>query len=166
MAELPDDVLMDHKTCAAQIKKWQDDGLTVGFTNGYFDIIHAGHVVHLTQMKEKCDRLVVSINSDISATLFKGPKRPINPLEARAIVLAGLKAIDAVTSHGATHKDGDNTAIEFLKMAKPDLYLKGGDYTPETLPETEIMRAFGGDVIIMPFYDGYSTTNIIKKSRA
>jgi D-beta-D-heptose 7-phosphate kinase/D-beta-D-heptose 1-phosphate adenosyltransferase len=148
----------------ALIRRWQAKGLKVGFTNGCFDILHHGHVNYLANAKEKCDRLVVGLNHDASVRLLKGPSRPINDQDARASVMAALSSVDAVVFFGAEEEGQDNTPAPLLEILKPDLLMKGGDYTVDQLPEAKVVLFYGGQVEIMPLYEGYSTTNIIRKS--
>ncbi len=148
-----------------QIDKWQAKGLKVGFTNGCFDILHYGHVNYLARAKEKCDRLVIGLNHDKSVKILKGETRPINDQNARAAVMAALSSVDAVVYFGADVEGGDNTPCAIVDALKPDIFMKGGDYTIDQLPEGKVVQSYGGQVKIMPLYDGYSTTNIIEKSK-
>ena len=150
---------------ARQVALWQAAGLKVGFTNGCFDIVHAGHVGYLEQARRRCDRLVLALNSDASVRLLKGPTRPVNDEEARARVIAGLSSVDLVVLFGAEKPGDDNTPCDLLKTLEPDVYFKGGDYKVEQLPEARVVEAYGGAVDIMPLYDGFSTTSIIAKSQ-
>lgn len=148
-----------------QIDKWQAKGLKVGFTNGCFDIIHYGHVHYLARAKEKCDRLVVGLNHDKSVRILKGKTRPINDQNARAAVMAALSCVDAVVYFGAQNDGDDNTPCAIVDALKPDILMKGGDYTIDQLPEGKVAQSYGGTVEIMPLYEGYSTSNIIEKSK-
>lgn len=147
-----------------KIQAWQAQGLKVGFTNGCFDIVHYGHVHYLNQARDKCDRLVLGLNCDASVRVLKGETRPINDENARATVMAALGCIDLVVFFGAEKVGEDNTPSGLLDMIRPDLLMKGGDYTVDQLPEAKVVLAYGGAVDIMPLYEGYSTTDIIKKS--
>ncbi|HEY1009675.1 MAG TPA: PfkB family carbohydrate kinase, partial [Daejeonella sp.] len=111
------------------------------FTNGCFDILHSGHVTYLNRAKELGDVLIVGVNNDESIKRLKGNDRPINPLDDRIQVLSGLSSIDHVISFG---EEGDDTPIEILRIIKPQLYVKGGDYTKETLPEAKVVEELGG----------------------
>lgn len=148
---------------AEQVKRWRARGLRVGFTNGCFDVLHAGHVSYLAQARKRCDRLIVGLNNDASVRLLKGAERPVHDQQARAAVLAGLQAVDMVVLFGADEQGQDNTAIQILKTIQPDLYFKGGDYTEDQIPEAPTVRAYGGVVDVMPVYEGHSTTGSIKK---
>ena len=127
------------------------------FTNGCFDILHAGHVRYLSAAKEFGDILIVGLNNDSSVKMLKGENRPINPENDRAEVLLGLKAVDHVVLFG------EKTAESLISEVKPDIYVKGGDYTLETLPEAKIVQSYGGRVEFIPMVEGRSTTNVIKK---
>lgn len=127
------------------------------FTNGCFDIVHAGHVKYLQQAKACGDYLILGLNSDASVQGLKGPMRPLNNELDRAEVIAALKAVDAVVLFE------EQTAEALIAKVKPDVYVKGGDYTLETLPEAKIVQAYGGRVEFIDMVEGRSTTNIIEK---
>ena len=150
---------------AEQIKRWKARGLKVGFTNGCFDILHFGHVSYLNNTRDHCDRLVMGLNGDASIKILKGPDRPVHDEESRAAVLAALGSIDMVVMFGAQKEGDDNTAIKLLETLKPDVYFKGGDYTEDQIPEAPTVRAYGGEVNVMPVYEGHSTTNSIAKMK-
>ena len=132
-------------------------GKKIVFTNGCFDIIHVGHVRYLTTAKNFGDVLIVGLNTDESVKKLKGTNRPINNQDDRAEVLLGLKAVDHVIFFG------ENTAENLIAELQPDVYVKGGDYTLETLPEAKIVQTYGGRVEFINFVAGKSTTNIIEK---
>ena len=125
------------------------------FTNGCFDILHAGHVRYLTAAKKLGDILIVGLNTDESVRKLKGSSRPVNNEKDRAEVLLGLKAVDYVVLFG------EQTAENLISEVKPDIYAKGGDYTLETLPEAKIVQSYGGKVEFIQLVAGKSTTNII-----
>lgn len=158
-------VIANQEMAIDQIKKWQANGVKVGFTNGCFDILHYGHVNYLNQARAKCDRLVVGLNHDKSVKILKGEGRPINDEMARATVMAALSSVDMVVFFGAEDIGEDNTPCTIVGALKPDILMKGGDYTIDQLPEAKVVLSYGGQVDIMPLYEGYSTTNIIKKSK-
>jgi D-glycero-beta-D-manno-heptose 1-phosphate adenylyltransferase len=134
-------------------------GKKLVFTNGVFDILHAGHVHYLEEAKKLGDMLIVGLNSDTSAKLLnKSPNRPINNEEDRAAVLAALRSVDGVLLF---HEQTPETLIAELK---PDVHVKGGDYKEQDLPEAKIVRAYGGEVVILPFLEGRSTTSILKRA--
>lgn len=132
-------------------------GKKIVFTNGCFDIIHVGHVRYLTTAKSFGDVLIVGLNTDESVKKLKGESRPINNQYDRAEVLLGLKAVDHVILFG------EETAENLIAELQPDIYVKGGDYTLDTLPEAKIVQSYGGRVELVNLVEGKSTTNIIKK---
>jgi rfaE bifunctional protein nucleotidyltransferase chain/domain len=133
-------------------------GQKLVFTNGVFDILHAGHVRYLQQARELGDLLIVGVNEDESARrLGKGPGRPVNGVEDRIAVLEALRAVS-----GAIPFD-DDTPIELIRRLQPEIHVKGGDYEVDQLPETPIVRAYGGEVMILPFLAGRSTTKILER---
>lgn len=130
------------------------------FTNGVFDVLHRGHVAYLHAAREQGASLVVAVNSDASARgLGKGPGRPLNRDVDRALVLAGLAAVDAVLFFD------EPTPCALLARVRPQMYVKGGDYDMEKLEETRLVRSWGGDALAIPFVDGYSTTALVNRIR-
>ncbi|MBX3120032.1 MAG: D-glycero-beta-D-manno-heptose 1-phosphate adenylyltransferase [Fimbriimonadaceae bacterium] len=135
-------------------------GKKLVFTNGVFDILHAGHVQYLKQARALGDLLIVGMNSDASTrTLAKAPDRPINTLEDRAAVLSELRCVDGVVSFE------ESTPEQLIELLKPEVHVKGGDYRIEDLPEAKIVHAYGGEVVILPFLSGHSTTETLKRLR-
>ena len=132
-------------------------GKRVVFTNGCFDILHAGHVRYLEKARALGDCLVLGLNSDASVRRLKGPSRPVNREEDRAEVVGALKSVDYVTIFD------EPTASELIALVKPAVYAKGGDYTLDTLPEAKIVQSYGGEVAFIDLVEGRSTTNIIEK---
>lgn len=141
----------------ARISAWKVTGKTVAFTNGCFDILHQGHLFSIAQAAKEADYLIVGINSDASVKRLKGPERPINSTESRALVMANLVLVDAVVVFE------EDTPFELITTLLPDVLVKGGDYTIETIVGAKEVIANGGQVIINPIVDGFSTTNIIEK---
>lgn len=134
--------------------------LTVVFTNGVFDVLHRGHVSYLARAKALGDVLVVGVNTDASARrLGKGPDRPINPQDDRAYVLAGLESVDFVTFFDA------DTPRELIAALLPDVLVKGGDYTRDTIAGASEVEAAGGRVEVISLVPGRSTTNIVQRIR-
>ena len=130
------------------------------FTNGVFDVLHRGHVAYLQAARQSGASLIVAVNSDASARgLGKGPDRPLNRDIDRALVLAGLAAVDAVTFFD------EPTPCALLARVRPDLYVKGGDYDMEALEETRLVRSWGGEARAIPFVSGYSTTSLVQRIR-
>ena len=133
-------------------------GKKLVFTNGVFDILHAGHVGYLRSARALGDLLIVGLNGDASARgLAKGPNRPVNTLEDRAAVLAELRSVDGVVSFD------ERTPERLILALKPEVHVKGGDYKVEDLPEAAAVLACGGQVVIMPFLAGHSTTLILER---
>ena len=148
-----------------QIELWRSRGLKVGFTNGCFDIVHAGHVNYLNAARARCDRLVLGLNHDESVRILKGPTRPVNDQFSRATVIGALGCVDMVVFFGAKEAGDDNTAGDLIRFLKPDVYFKGRDYTVATLPEAKIMDSFGGTIELIELTEGLSTTKTIEKMR-
>ena len=142
---------------AEQAAIWRAQGLKVGFTNGCFDILHKGHVAYLAQARAWCDRLIVGVNSDRSVRALKGEGRPVNELESRAIVLAGLAHVDLVAPFD------EDTPVDLITAARPDVLIKGADYTVETVVGADLVQSWGGEVKLAPLVDGYSTTAAISR---
>ena len=130
---------------------------TIALTNGTFDLIHAGHVRYLNEASKLADYLILGLNSDQSVKRYKSDKRPIVPQKERAEVIDSLKAVNYVVIFDET------TADKLISKVKPDIYVKGGDYTKEQLPETATVEKNGGEVIILSYVEGKSTTNIVNK---
>jgi D-beta-D-heptose 7-phosphate kinase/D-beta-D-heptose 1-phosphate adenosyltransferase len=143
-----------------QIERWREGGLRIGFTNGVFDILHPGHVRILEESRNRCDRLVVGLNSDASVRrLGKGPERPVNTAHDRAQVLCGLAAVDGVVIFE------EDTPLNLISALKPDVLVKGGDYTRDTIVGADLVESRGGEVIVIPLVPGQSTTSIIARSK-
>ncbi|MBE6102480.1 MAG: D-glycero-beta-D-manno-heptose 1-phosphate adenylyltransferase [Selenomonas ruminantium] len=135
----------------------REAGQQVVFTNGCFDILHAGHVRYLNEARAQGDCLVLGLNSDESVRRLKGPERPINSELDRAEVVGALKSVDYVVLFG------EQTAESLIAKVRPAVYVKGGDYTLDTLPEAKIVQSYGGRVHFVKMVEGRSTTNVIKK---
>jgi D-beta-D-heptose 7-phosphate kinase/D-beta-D-heptose 1-phosphate adenosyltransferase len=153
-------IMLDWRELDARLAEWRAEDLRIGFTNGVFDLLHPGHVRVLAQARAACDRLVVGINSDASVKRLKGPERPIQSERARAEVLAGLEAVDLVAVFG------QDTPLELIRRVRPSVLVKGGDYKPDQVVGREVVKAQGGEVILVDLVAGYSTTRIVEKSRA
>jgi rfaE bifunctional protein nucleotidyltransferase chain/domain len=132
-------------------------GKTIVSTNGCFDILHVGHTRILKQSRALGDLLVVGLNSDASVSRLKGANRPINPELDRAEVLCSLEAVDYVTIFP------EDTPVEFLKLLKPGIHVKGADYKPENLQETPVVEAGGGRVVILELVPGKSTSSVVER---
>ena len=132
----------------------------VVFTNGVFDVLHCGHATYLAQARQLGGSLVVALNTDASARrLGKGPERPLNRQEDRAVLLAALESVSLVTWFD------EDTPLELISEIKPDVLVKGGDYDMDTLAETAVVKAYGGQALAIPFVDGFSTTALVHKIR-
>lgn len=153
-------MLIEDKNIEAFCDILRAGGQKIVFTNGCFDILHAGHVRYLTKARSYGDCLVLGLNSDASVRRLKGPLRPINSELDRAEVVGALKAVDYVVLFG------EQTAETLIGKVKPAVYAKGGDYTLDTLPEAKIVQAYGGRVEFIDMVAGRSTTNVIAKIKA
>jgi len=132
----------------------------VVFTNGVFDVLHRGHVTYLAQARALGASLVVALNTDASARrLGKGPDRPVNNEQDRAVMMAALASVDLVTWFD------EDTPVQLLSELRPAIYVKGGDYDMARLPETALVQGWGGRAVALPFVDGYSTTALVRKIR-
>jgi rfaE bifunctional protein nucleotidyltransferase chain/domain len=127
-------------------------------TGGCFDLVHAGHVGLLESARRIGDCLIVCLNSDASVTRRKGPGRPLNPAADRARVLAALGSVDAVVVFE------EDTPEAVLARLRPDVWVKGGDYSVQDLPEAETLRAWGGQAVVLPYLDGRSTTLLTRRA--
>jgi len=153
----PEDRILDRDTLIHRFGRPRDGRLV--FTNGCFDILHRGHVEYLYAARALGDALVIGVNTDASVQRLKGPGRPVVPEEDRLFVLAGLGCVDAVTPFD------EDTPRELIAALLPDILVKGGDYEPDAVVGGDQVRAAGGDVVILPFVDGWSTTGIIQRMR-
>lgn len=138
------------------VQELKTKGKRIVFTNGCFDLLHLGHIRYLEEAKSLGDILVVGINSDRSVRNLKGPTRPILPEEERAEILSGLGCVDYINLFD------DETPIELISLLRPHILAKGGDWTKETTIGREVVEQSGGNVVIIPFVDGSSTTNLIE----
>jgi D-glycero-beta-D-manno-heptose 1-phosphate adenylyltransferase len=131
------------------------------FTNGVFDVMHRGHAIYLAQARALGGSLLVALNTDASARrLGKGPDRPLNREEDRAILVAALEAVDLVTWFD------EDTPVKLISETRPDILVKGGDYDMSKLPETKLVESWGGRAQALPFVEGYSTTALVRKIRS
>ena len=140
-----------------QVNTWKKAGKKVVFTNGCFDIIHRGHIEVLALTANLGDKLIIGINSDQSIQKLKGKDRPIIDEQSRAFLLAALSFVDAIVLFS------EDTPLKLISTLLPDVLAKGGDYEIETIVGHEIVQQNGGEVILVPFLDGFSSTNIIDK---
>ena len=136
---------------------WRSNGDKIVFTNGCFDLVHRGHVEVLANTADLGDRLIIGLNSDTSIHKLKGEKRPIIDENSRAILLASLQFIDAIVLFS------ESTPYQLIEAILPDILAKGGDYKEQEITGHELVLRNGGEVILVPFIDGFSTTNIVNK---
>ncbi len=155
--DLAEAKLVQIDLATAQVRDWRGHGLSVGFTNGCFDLLHPGHISLLSQAKAACDRLVVGLNSDSSVQTLKGPSRPVQSEAARAAVLGALSAVDMVVLFN------DETPLNLIETLRPDVLVKGADYTVETVVGADIVQAYGGRIVLADLVDGQSTTRTIER---
>jgi D-beta-D-heptose 7-phosphate kinase/D-beta-D-heptose 1-phosphate adenosyltransferase len=148
------------KHLSFKIEAWRATGKTIAFTNGCFDILHEGHIFSLSQAAKEADLLIVGVNSDASVKRLKGIDRPINHENSRALLLASLAIVDAVVIFE------EDTPLEVIKEILPDFLVKGGDYTVDQIVGAKEVIANGGNVIINPIVEGFSTTGIIQQIKS
>lgn len=154
---VPSKIIENREILKSLTEKLSARGKRIVFTNGCFDILHSGHVTFLRKAKALGDILIVGVNSDESVRALKGETRPINKIEDRLNVLAGLDSVDYLISFA------ELTPINLIKIVKPDVFTKGGDYSNKVLPEAEILKNLGSKIVILPLVENRSTTGIIKK---
>ncbi|MFA6074209.1 MAG: D-glycero-beta-D-manno-heptose 1-phosphate adenylyltransferase [Negativicutes bacterium] len=149
--------LISRKVAQQLCDELKSNGNTVVFSNGCFDILHAGHVRYLNAAKKYGDIMILGLNTDASVKSFKGDLRPVNSENDRAEVVSGLSAVDFVVFFG------ERTASELIQELKPSVYVKGGDYLGVDFPEKTLVESYGGRVEFVSLVEGRSTTNIIEK---
>ncbi len=154
------DDLSDWHESAELCKTWKAQGQKVVFTNGCFDLLHPGHIQYLNDAKALGDKLIIGLNADDSIARLKGSSRPINPLKDRAAMLMGLKAVDAVVAFE------EDTPLNLISLLLPDVLVKGGDYAADDIVGAKEVRDAGGEVIVVPFLDGYSSSKLIERIKA
>lgn len=144
-------------TLQSQIAEWRKDNQKIVFTNGCFDLLHLGHVDYLAKARDLGDKLIIGLNTDTSVSRIKGPSRPIKDQKSRATILAAMQFVDAVIFFD------EETPIGLITWVKPDVLVKGGDYTLEGIVGHEIVLEKGGEVKTIPFVEGYSSSKLIEK---
>ena len=160
-AETLDSKIATIDQAAAQVRAWQAKGLRVGFTNGCFDLIHPGHVRLLTRARARCDKLVVALNADASVQRLKGPTRPVQNQAARSVVMAGMEAVDLVIVFE------EDTPFNAISRLLPNMLFKGADWgSIDQVVGSDVVIAHGGEVALLNFEDGHSTTNIIARANS
>lgn len=146
--------IFDLQELADQIAVWRRQGDLIVFTNGCFDILHAGHIKYLEAASNLGQRMIVAVNDDASVKRLKGATRPINILDSRMYLLASLSCIDGVVAFP------EDTPLEVIKKLQPDILVKGGDYNPETIVGAQEVISWGGKVEVIPFVEGFSTSRL------
>ncbi|MEF2277445.1 D-glycero-beta-D-manno-heptose 1-phosphate adenylyltransferase [Deinococcus sp. YIM 134068] len=154
-----EDKVLDTAGLVTRAAALREGGRRIVFTNGCFDLLHRGHITYLNQAKALGDVLIVGLNDDASVRRLKGASRPINPTEDRAQVLAALSCVDLIVPFT------EDTPARLIEALRPDVYVKGGDYTRETLPEAPLVESLGGEVRLLSYLDDRSTTGIIERVR-
>lgn len=149
--------IYSQQTLANQISLWKKNGDQIVFTNGCFDILHAGHIRYLEAAAALGDRLIIGVNDDESVRRLKGETRPINILDSRLYLLASLTCVDAVAPFS------EDTPLDIISLLRPDILAKGGDYTAETIVGASEVLGWGGKVEVIPFVEGFSTTKLESK---
>lgn len=152
-----DDKVVGRTEAIDMVARWRRQGLSVGFTNGCFDLLHPGHVSLMSQAKAACDRLVVGLNSDASVRRLKGKDRPVQSEAARAAVLSSLASVDLVVVFG------EDTPLELIRALRPDVLVKGADYRLENVVGADLVHGWGGRVLLAELSPGHSTTATIRK---
>jgi D-beta-D-heptose 7-phosphate kinase/D-beta-D-heptose 1-phosphate adenosyltransferase len=147
----------DRASLVQKVQRWRAQGERVVFTNGCFDLLHTGHVTYLDRARRHGQRLVVGLNTDRSVRALKGSSRPIIPEQQRATVLAALASVDAVILFD------EDTPLDLIKALRPDVLAKGSDYTEERVVGAREVRSWGGEVVLVPLVEGWSTTGVLKK---
>ncbi len=145
------------ETARSVVSGWREAGLKIGFTNGVFDLLHPGHISLLRQAKSQCDRLVVAINSDASVKRLKGENRPIQNDAARALVLGSLASVDLVVIFA------EDTPLAVLEALRPDLLVKGADYTVDRVVGADLVQSYGGRVLLADLAAGHSTSSTVSR---
>ena len=149
--------ILSRDAAVRRVNSWRVRGEKVVFTNGCFDLVHLGHISYLEEARSLGDRLVIGLNTDRSVQELKGPQRPVLNENDRARLLAALECTDIIVLFD------EETPYELIKAVMPDILIKGGDYDPDTIVGADVVRENGGDVRVLPFVSGYSTTSLIKR---
>lgn len=149
--------ILPPETLDRRLVYWRFKNQKIVFTNGCFDILHAGHFDYLSRAADLGDVLIIGLNTDESVKRLKGENRPINPETARAFALASLSFVTAVVLFS------EDTPLELIRKIKPDILVKGNDYSPEQIVGYDVVTSYGGQVVTLPLVQGFSTTGIIQK---
>lgn len=153
------DKIYNLQALSEKVHAWRLISKSVAFTNGVFDLLHAGHLKVLNAAAGEADRLIVAVNSDASVKRLKGDERPVNDEKTRALMLASMLMVDAVIVFD------DDTPLELIKKIIPDALIKGGDYTEDTIVGSKEVKENGGRVVVVPLEENQSTTGMIRKIR-
>ena len=148
---------LDWQQALAQVNIWKSEGQKIVFTNGCFDLLHPGHIDYLQKAAAYGDKLLIGLNDDDSIRRLKGSTRPINPLSDRTGMLKALRTVDLLIPFS------EDTPLNLITALKPDVLIKGGDYQADDIVGADIVRANGGEVLVIPFLMGYSSSNLIKR---
>ncbi len=149
--------ILDSDSLKKILAHWRFEQSKIVFTNGCFDLLHSGHLQYLAQAKNLGDKLIIGLNADASTKRLKGAHRPINDEKSRSLMLAALVFVDAIIIFE------EDTPLQLIKIVEPDILVKGGDYTVNTIVGADVVQQKGGIVTTLPFLEGYSTTNIEEK---
>jgi rfaE bifunctional protein nucleotidyltransferase chain/domain len=149
--------VLSKESLKPKLEALRHEGKKIVFTNGCFDILHVGHVRYLQEARKLGDVLVLGLNSDASVRTLKGEKRPLVPQDERADILAALEAVDFVTIFD------EETPFELIGYLRPDLLVKGGDWAEDQIVGGDIVKKWGGRVVVAPLIPGRSTTNVVEK---
>lgn len=154
--EVTQNKILDLKTLGNRLSMWRLFKNKIVFTNGCFDILHRGHIEYLSQARDRGDILIIGLNSDASIKRIKGEGRPVQDETSRTLLLASLRFVDVVVLFD------EDTPYELIKIVLPDVLVKGGDYSENTIVGADIVKANGGEVVTIPIVAGYSTSRILK----
>ena len=151
------DKILDDKSLDKKLNLWREEGKSIVFSNGCFDILHRGHVEYLSKAADLGDILIIGLNTDDSVRRLKGPSRPVNDEKARAVLLSALEFVDAVVLFK------EDTPYNLIRRVQPDVLVKGKDYKAEDIVGYDIVIAKGGKVETIELVDGFSTTSILER---
>ena len=154
-SEVTQSKIFDHNTLVQRVAMWKFQSRKIVFTNGCFDILHRGHIEYLSKARDLGDVLIIGLNTDASVKRIKGGNRPVQDETSRAMILASLRFVEAIVLFD------EDTPYNLISLVKPDVLVKGGDYTEETIVGADIVKASGGEVVTVPLTEGYSTTQIL-----
>ncbi len=148
--------IFDNHLLSQRVAMWRFQNKRIVFTNGCFDILHRGHIEYLSKARDLGDVLIIGVNTDASVRRLKGDKRPVQDETSRALVLASLRFVEGVVLFD------EDTPYNLIDLVKPDVLVKGGDYSEDTIVGADIVKAHGGEVVTVPLTEGYSTTRLLR----